>query len=68
MGWNRVFITKNIFNRSRECVVAAAAAVGFITTEHGGLHLLRDSASAAVGEQVNKYIFTIEQKGVHSGI
>ncbi|CSC03433.1 Uncharacterised protein [Vibrio cholerae] len=49
-------------------MVAAAAAVGFITTEHRGLHLLRDSASAAVGEQVNKYIFTIEQKGVHSGI
>ena len=47
-------------------MVAAAAAVGFVAAQHRGLHVLRDGAGAAVGEQVDEDVFAIEQEGVHA--
>ena len=61
-----MLVAENLFNGVAQCVVAAAAAIGFIAAQHGGLHILRDRAGAAVGQQVDKDIFAIEQERVHA--
>lgn len=50
VGWNCVFIIKNIFNCFCECVVVVVVVVGFIIMEYCGLYFLCDSVSVVVGE------------------
>ena len=66
--WNSVLIAKNIFYGIAQRIVATAAAIGFIATQHRRLHILRYRAGAAVGEQINKHVFAVEQEGVHPGL
>lgn len=56
-------VAEDLLHRLLQGIVAAAAAVGLVTAQHGGLHVLSDGAGAAVGQQVDEDVFAVQQEG-----
>ncbi|MNC37902.1 hypothetical protein D3C75_864870 [compost metagenome] len=66
VGGNGERIAEDLLHRPLQGVVAAAAAVGLVAAQHGGLHVLGDGTGAAVGQQVDEDILAVQQEGVHA--